>query len=114
MAPSELSAPMMPALEHAGRDEQVACLRQRRPEGGEGESHDPDHEDAPVPEDIAQSSAREKQCRERDDVTGESPLQLFRCRMEVLADRGQCDVGDRRVHQIHERGHHEHGGGDGA
>ena len=52
--------PGEPALKHAGRDEQVACLRQCRPEGSEGESHHSDHEDAPVPEDIAQSTAREK------------------------------------------------------
>ena len=48
------------ALNHAGRDEQVARLGQCCPEGGEGESHHPDHEDAPVPEDIAQSTARDE------------------------------------------------------
>ena len=87
--------PGEPALKRAGRDEQVACLGQCCPEGGEGESHHPDHEHAPVPEDIAQSTARDEKRREGDDVTGESPLQLLRCRIEVLADRGQCDVGDR-------------------
>ena len=65
----------------------------------------PDREDPPLAEDVAQRPADEDQRRERQQVAVGDPLLAREPAAEILLDRRQRDVDDRRVEADHERAH---------
>ena len=85
------------ALDEPGQDQQFAGARERRADGGEGEDDDAG-EQHPSPSDPVGEAAEDQQERsEHEGVRLLHPLHLGGGDPEVVDDRGDRDVDDRRV-----------------
>ena len=101
-------------LRDAGRHERLARPGRGCGGGGEGEPGDADQEHASSPEQVAQAAARDERDREGEHVAAHDPFQLRLGCPEVGADRGQCDLHDGDVEEVHERGEQEDADGEAA
>jgi hypothetical protein len=100
------------ALEHAGADQHAGALGGAAEGGGDREPGHAEHEQAPAAEDVAEAAAGDQHDREGELVAGEHPLDLAVGGVEVALHRGDGDVDDADVDQLHEAGdqHHRQGG----
>ena len=96
------------ALDEARGDQHLLRLRHRAQGGGGGEDRQADQEDAPLPDQVARAPGEQQQPAERDQVGVDHPGQVARCKAEVVLDRGERDVHDRRVEHDHQRAGAEH------
>ena len=94
------------ALEHPGGDEQPGVRRNAAEGRGDGEPHDPDGEDPPAPEVVAEGPAEEKEGRQRERVAGDHPLQRADPAVKVMADGGERDADDGRIEHDDARAEH--------
>src|SRR4029453_14942922 len=101
-------------LEDPRADQHLRALGQPAQGGGEGEPGHADHEQALAAEDVAQAPAGDQHHRERELVTGQHPLDLGVGGVQVALDRGDGDVDDADVDQLHEAGGQHDGEGDPA
>jgi hypothetical protein len=102
------------ALRRARRDEDG--LR-RRDAGGErcgGEDRDAGGEETAVPVEVAEAAAEKEEPAEEEHVRVHDPGEGCLGESEVLADRRERDVHDRRVEHDHEAAEREHGEGEPA
>ena len=87
--------------QHAGRDRDGAQC------GCGGEADDPDHEQAPAADQVAEAGAGDQQDREGQRVGGDEPLHRRVAAADLCADRGRRDVDDRAVDEVHHLGHED-------
>ena len=71
------------------------------------EQHQADHEHAAAAEQVGHPPAQQQEAAERERVGVHDPRQVGACEVQVLADRGQRHVHDRRVDHDHELGHRQ-------
>jgi hypothetical protein len=102
------------ALGDAGGDELARGLREAGGEARRAEHGDAGEEDPLAPEQVAEAAGDDQQRGEGEHVGRDHPLELARARPEVRADRGQRDVDDRHVDQVHRDGGDHHHGGEPA
>ncbi len=69
---------------------------------------DPDHEQAPVAEEVAEPPAQQEEATERDQVGVHDPRQRLLGEAEVLPDRRQSHPHDRHVEDDHQVAQAEH------
>jgi hypothetical protein len=69
---------------------------------GEGEEHEPEHEDAAAAEQVGEPSPQQEEAAEGEDVGVDDPGQAALGEVERFADRRQGDVDDRSVEHDHE------------
>jgi len=79
------------------------CEPARPGDGREREQRDPDQEQAPVAEEVAEAAAEEKEATEREQVSVHDPRERLLGEAEVVADRRQRHVHDRGVEHDHQR-----------
>src|SRR5262245_7315222 len=72
------------------------------------EPEDSEHKNPPTPESITQGTAKKNQRRERERVGIDDPLQPGDARVQLSADRRQCDVHHRGVQKCEAR--YQYGG----
>ena len=65
--------------------------------------------DEAAPEQIGQAAAEQEEAAVGEDVAIDHPLQALLAEAEVVLDRRQGDVQDRRVQDVHELDEAEHG-----
>ena len=83
---------------------QVEPVANRAQQRGGGEQHEADEEDLLPPGQVAGPAAEEEEAAEQQCVRIHDPLQVGVRHVEVLLDRRQRDVHDRRVEDDHELG----------
>ncbi len=91
------------AHQRAGCDELLRGPGERAEDGGQGEQHQAEDQDAPAAVAIAEDSPREQQGREHQRVGVDRPDQLALGGPQVLLDRLQGDVEDRVVQHHHQQ-----------
>ena len=96
------------ALHEAGADEQLLVRGQAAGQRGRGEEREAGEEDAPTTDQVTEAAGEQQQAAERDQVAVDHPGEGRLREAEVLLDRRQRDVHDRRV----EDDHHEAGAED--
>src|SRR5262249_13840580 len=90
------------ALQAAREDQPGVALRERTEGGGRGEEDDAHQEDPLAPDQVTGAAAEEEEAAERERVGVDDPLQIGLGEVQVLLDRRQRDVHDRRVEHDHE------------
>ena len=75
---------------------------------GDGEEPDPDQEQPPVAEEVAEPPAEQEEAAERDEVRVHDPRERLLGEAEVLADRRQRHADDRHVEDDHQVAEAEH------
>jgi hypothetical protein len=98
------------ALDCTGRDQPDLRLRDAAGQRGSGEDGQPDQEEPPVAEQVAEPPAQQQEAAERQQVGVHDPRERGLGEAELGPDRRQCHVHDRRVqndHQIAEAEHHQ-------
>ena len=88
-------------LQRAAGDQHLGRGCQRAQQRDHPESADPDREDAPLAEQVAQRSADQDQRAKREQVGVRDPLLGLETAAEVVCNRGQGDVDDRGVEPGH-------------
>ena len=73
-----------------------------------GEDGEADQEDPPLADQVAEAPGQQQQAAERDQVGVDHPGEVALREAEVVLDRGQRDVHDRRVDHDHQHGGAEH------
>jgi hypothetical protein len=73
------------------------------------ERDQPDHEEAPPPEDVARTAAKQQEAPERERVAAHDPLQVRRREVKGRLNRRECDVRDRHVEDDHQVRHAQDG-----
>ncbi len=89
-------------LNRASADEEPLRRREPARERRGGEERDPDDEELAVPVEVAEPPAEEQEAPEREQVGVDDPRERALGESEVLADRRQRDVHDRRVEDDHQ------------
>ena len=97
-----MPAPPIPCSPRA-RLSRVGSLGDPAEERGEGEDAEPDREDAPPAEPVAERARGEQEGGEHQRVGVDDPLQAGEAGVEFPLDVGQGDVDDGDVEQQHER-----------
>jgi hypothetical protein len=95
-------------LDGARADEELLRAGDAARERREREERHAEHEQAPVAEQVAEPAAEEQEAPERQEVGVHHPGERRLGEAEILADRRQRDVHDRRVEHDHEVAHAEH------
>ena len=90
------------ALEEARAHEQLLALRDAAEQRRHGEDHQPGEEHVPPGDEVSEPSRQQEQPAEGDQVGVDDPGQARLREAEVLLDRGQRDVHDRRVEDDHQ------------
>jgi hypothetical protein len=90
------------ALQRPKADQHPGRAREPVQQRGDREDDQPDQEDALAPEQVAGSPAEQQETSEEQRVRVDDPLQVGLAQAEVLLDRRQRDVHDRRVEDDHE------------
>jgi hypothetical protein len=90
------------ALDRTRRDQEPLRRGQAAGDRGQGEERDPDQEQSPVAEQIAEAAAEQEEAAERQQVGVDHPGERRRREPEVLPNRRQRDVHDRRVENDHQ------------
>jgi len=96
------------ALHKAGGDQQLLVRGQAAGQRGGGEQREADEEDPPTTDQVTEAAGEQQQAAERDQVAVDHPGERGLREAEVLLDRRQRDVHDRRVQDDH----HEAGAED--
>ena len=96
------------ALHRSGDHEHLLRRRQAAQGRGDGEEPDPDQEQPPVAEQVAEPPAEQEEAAERDEVRVHDPRERLVGEAEVLADRRQRHADDRHVEDDHEVAEAEH------
>ncbi len=96
------------ALDEAGGDQHLLGLRDRAEQRGRGEDPEADQEDAPLADQVAEAPREQEQAAERDQVGVHDPGEVALGEAEVVLDRRQRDVDDRRVEHDHQQPAAEH------
>jgi hypothetical protein len=96
------------ALDEARRDQHALGLGGRAQHRGDREHGQADEEDAPLAEQVAQAAGQQQQAAERDQVGVDHPGEAALREAEVVLDRGQRHVHDRRVEHDHEHAGAQH------
>jgi hypothetical protein len=102
-----VSAPPAPWRKRAPTSSPLA-LGHGAQERGSGEDGQPGQEDAALADQVAQAAGEQEQAPERDQVGIHDPGQITLREAQVVLDRRQRDVHDRRVQDDHEHAHAEH------
>ena len=90
------------ALHGAHGHEQLLRRGEAAAERGAGEDPDPDQEELPVAEEVAEASTEEEESAEGQEVRVDHPRERRLREPEVVADRRQRDVHDRPVEDDHQ------------
>ena len=98
------------ALEHPEGDELTRSLGQRAGQAGEAEGRRADQEELAPAEAVAELAGRDQARGEGQQVARDDPGQLVARGVQVTLDRGQGDVDDRAVEQVHQGRDHHHRG----
>ena len=96
------------SLHRTGADEHPLRRGQAADQGREREDRDPDQEQAPRAEQVAEAAAQEQEPAEGQEVRVHDPCQRGLREAEIVADRRQRDVHDRRVEDDHQVAQAEH------
>ena len=89
-------------LHCARSDQQPLRRRHAASDRGDREERDADQEQAPVSEEIAEPPAEQQKAAEGEQIGIDDPGERRLGEAEVLPDRRQCDVHDRRVEDDHQ------------
>ena len=89
-------------LNCAGGDKQLLRVGDPAGERREREGRDPDQEQAPVSEQVAEAAAEEEEAAEREQVRVDGPGERGLREAEVVPDQQQRDVHDRAVQHDHQ------------
>ena len=100
-ATAETTAPPMPCTARAPMSTSASSAQPAGERRGR-EDRDPDQEQPPVAEEVAQPAAEEQESAEREQVGVHDPGQRGLREAEVGTDRRQRDVHDRRVEHDHQ------------
>jgi hypothetical protein len=92
----------------AGGDELAAGLRERGADGRQAEQRQPQLQEPPPAEAVAEVAAEQQQPGEAERVRVDDPLQGLGRRVQVAADRRQRDVDDHVVHDHEQDAEAEH------
>jgi hypothetical protein len=95
-------------LDEACADEQPLALRERAGERRGGEHGQASEENSSPADQVAEAAREQQQPTERDQVGVHHPRQVALREAEVVLDRGQRDVHDRRVEDDHEHPQAKH------
>jgi hypothetical protein len=71
-------------------------------EGGAGKHDEAGDEDTATAEQVGHAASQEQEAAVGQDVPVDDPLQALLGEAEVALDRGECDVEDRCVEDVHE------------
>jgi hypothetical protein len=96
------------ALDEARADQQALALGERAEQRGADEHGEPDQEDAPLPDQVAEAAGEQEEAAERDQVGVDHPGEVALREAEIVLDRRQRDVHDRRVEDDHQHPEAEH------
>jgi hypothetical protein len=90
------------ALHRPERDQQRRVWRQPTRQAGEGEHHDASDEQVALTTEVTQSTGRDQQHRQHEDVRVDHPKDLVQRGAQIADHAGDGDVDDRQVEQGHE------------
>ena len=94
---------------HGPRPDQEALRgREAAADRGDREERDADQEEPAVPEEVAEPAAEQEEAAEGEQIGVYHPGQRGLGEVQVLSDRRQRDVHDRRVEHDHQRGEAQH------
>ena len=96
------------ALDEASPDQHALALGHGARERRDGEDRQADQEDPPLADQVAQAPGQQQQAAERDQVGVHHPGEAVLREAQVVLDRGQRDVHDRRVEHDHQHASAEH------
>ena len=96
------------ALDEARPDQHALALGHRAQQRRAGEHPEADQEDASLADQVADPSGEQQQAAERDQVGVDDPGEVVLREAQVVLDRRQGDVHDRRVEDDHQHAHAEH------
>ena len=95
-------------LDEAGADQHPLALREGTDQRRRGEDREPGEEDPPLADQVAEPAREQQEAAERDQVGVDDPGQARLREAQVLLNRGQGDVDDRRVEHDHQHSAAEH------
>ncbi len=96
------------ALHEASADQHPLALRQGAQQRRRGEHGEPDQEDAALADQVADPAGQQQQSAERDQVGVHHPREVGLREPQIVLDRGQRDVHDRRVEDDHQHPDAQH------
>ena len=109
----EATAPPTPCSRRAADQHRLAGGQPAQHRGGR-EQHEARQEHALAPDQVADAPGQQQQPAERDQVAVDHPGQVALGEVQVVLDRRQRDVHDRRVEDHHQLAEAEHGERDPA
>ena len=89
-------------LQRPCADEHLLRRREPAAERGEGEERDPEQEQAPVAEEVAEPARQQEEPAEGEQVRVRDPRQRALAEAEIVPDRGQRDADNRHVEDDHQ------------
>ena len=92
------------ALQRAEGDQLAGALGEAVEQARDGEQDRAGDEDPLAPDDVRRAAAEQQEAAEEQRVAVDHPLEVGLAEVEVLLDRRQRDVDDRRVQDDHELG----------
>ena len=90
------------SLDEARAHQQAGALSQAARQRRGGEHHQPGHQHPPPAEEVGRPGAQQEEAAEGEHVGADHPLQALLAEAEIALDRGQGDVEDRVVENVHE------------
>ncbi len=96
------------ALHEARADQHALALREGAQHRRGREDGEADQEDPALADQVAEAAGQQQQAAERDQVGVHHPRQVALGEVEVVLDRGQRDVHDRRVDHDHQHARAQH------
>jgi hypothetical protein len=95
------------ALDEPRHDQHDLALGEAARGRGGDEDRQPDDEDPPLSDQVAEPSGEQQQAAERDQVGVDDPGEVRLREAEIVLNRGQGDVHDRLVEDDHQHPHAE-------
>jgi DNA-binding HxlR family transcriptional regulator/putative sterol carrier protein len=89
-------------LDRARRDQELLRAGQAAGQGRDGEQAEPEQEEPAVAKEVAQPAAEQEKAAEGDQVGVHHPGERGLRKAQILSNRGEGDVHDRRVEDDHE------------
>jgi hypothetical protein len=89
-------------LDEARSDQQALALGERTEQRRAREHGETDEKDAPLADQVADPTGQQEQATKRDQVRVHHPREIVLREAEILLDRRQGDVHDRRVENDHQ------------
>jgi hypothetical protein len=96
------------ALDHAGEDQLAGTLGEATANRGQGEDREPDQEQPPGAEHVAQSAGGDQQHRVDEDVCVQHPENLVQPGVQPIDNARDRDVHDGEIEQDHKEAKAEH------